>query len=45
VLKTVECKIDEDVGKKETIEKLDRLLMRHQKDFSAIKEITKSIEY
>jgi transitional endoplasmic reticulum ATPase len=45
VLKTVEYKVDEDVGKKETLEKLDRLLMCNQKDFSAIKEITKSMEY
>jgi transitional endoplasmic reticulum ATPase len=45
VLKKVEYVIGEDVEKKETIEKLDRLLMCHQKDFSAIKEITKSIEY
>lgn len=43
-LKMAEYKADEDAEKKEQTEKLDRLLMRHQKDFSAIKEITKSIE-
>ena len=43
-LKMAEYKADEDADLKEKIENLDKLLMRHQKDFSAIKEITKEIE-
>ena len=43
-LKMAEYKADEDADLKEKIANLDKLLMRHQKDFSAIKEITKEIE-
>ena len=43
-LKMAEYKADEDAAVKERAAELDRLLMSHQKDFSAIKEISKRIE-
>ena len=42
-LKMAEYKTDEDAEKNEQIRKLEKLLAAHQKDFSTIKEITKTL--